>query len=784
MSGFEQALKAKQEVESMHSELQSLMAWSKKQKQRDKAIEGARGKRQPVDDAVTRSIEDFAASTTSEAPKSANPAPKQSRSSFSLLPKSGGQNKKTKSVHSNATPGNNDTGLSATGPSQPATPRMTREVRASPQATATDKPTSTSSAASNTTAVAPNAESAAGADKLRECGNMNFRKGNYEEANAAYTASIAACPNALALSNRAMVALKLERWLKAEEDATAALALDESYCKAWQRRAAARIKIGGLAKALQAVEDLEHAVRLQPDSSALATERAAAVASYHKLPGAMAQPSIWRPIRTSDSTPAATATSNRSVNNTGPQQPPRQQHHAATPVVAAPDSAAVCSERCAPDKDSSAPTQTATGQIHSRAKTHPGLQQQQMQQQAQKQQQQQLMHGCHIEEITESSEAPLVERHLPTPAAVAEHSLHSINEHPSMLPSKARPEVQGLHQAPSRSPASAAGEACPRPSAAAAPKSTTGRKVTAQVGEQHDLSVEGKAGRDPQQGLPLSSATDDDQQRQRTNTAASQMAIAVDVFPMVAAAVTRASDSPTNSEAQHSSTDNVPGSDGVQRAGSIVDHCMDASSPAAATTDGGGCNASVSPTTAPAPALSAAAAAVAGTSAAAAVHQNNSTTVARSNGSPVAAAAVAALLKQLDAPKSGADFERTWRMLSHHAECQAGYLAKIAPSALPSLLRTQLTAPLLESLLPPLLEVIRNDASATASAAHALKILAALPDVPRFALAAMLVSPSRRQTLSDKWEAAEAAVSQTEATNTNAADAKQLLCRLRATFRL
>jgi hypothetical protein len=39
MSGFEQALKAKQEVESMHSELQSLMAWSKKQKQRDKAIE-------------------------------------------------------------------------------------------------------------------------------------------------------------------------------------------------------------------------------------------------------------------------------------------------------------------------------------------------------------------------------------------------------------------------------------------------------------------------------------------------------------------------------------------------------------------------------------------------------------------------------------------------------------------------------------------------------------------------------------------------------------------------
>lgn len=79
---------------------------------------------------------------------------------------------------------------------------------------------------------------------------MNFRKGNYEEARAAYSASIAACPSALALANRAMVALKQQQWAMAEADATAALAFDVGYGKAWQRRAAARMKIGGLEKVL------------------------------------------------------------------------------------------------------------------------------------------------------------------------------------------------------------------------------------------------------------------------------------------------------------------------------------------------------------------------------------------------------------------------------------------------------------------------------------------------------------------------------------------------------
>lgn len=79
---------------------------------------------------------------------------------------------------------------------------------------------------------------------------MNFRKGNYEEARAAYSASIAASPSALALANRAMVGLKQQQWVLAEADATAALAFDANYGKAWQRRAAARLKIGNLEKVL------------------------------------------------------------------------------------------------------------------------------------------------------------------------------------------------------------------------------------------------------------------------------------------------------------------------------------------------------------------------------------------------------------------------------------------------------------------------------------------------------------------------------------------------------
>lgn len=63
-------------------------------------------------------------------------------------------------------------------------------------------------------------------------------------------------------------------------------------------------------------------------------------------------------------------------------------------------------------------------------------------------------------------------------------------------------------------------------------------------------------------------------------------------------------------------------------------------------------------------------------------------------------------------------------------------------------------------------------------------MLATLPDVQRFVLAAMSVPSSRRQVLAAQWDAAVAAVSQPEGPSTNVADAKRLLCLLKPTFML
>ena len=89
-------------------------------------------------------------------------------------------------------------------------------------------------------------------------------------------------PTAAAYANRAMAALRAGDAPGAEVDATAALALDGAYLKAWQRRAAARAKLG---RRLDAIDDLEAALRcavqpahtqwrvVQPQVSLCDTER-------------------------------------------------------------------------------------------------------------------------------------------------------------------------------------------------------------------------------------------------------------------------------------------------------------------------------------------------------------------------------------------------------------------------------------------------------------------------------------------------------------------------------
>ena len=78
------------------------------------------------------------------------------------------------------------------------------------------------------------------AEGWKDRGNDFFKSGSYQAAVEAYSASVAASPTCLGYANRAMAALKLGDAAAAEADCTAALQLDGSYIKAYQRRSAAR----------------------------------------------------------------------------------------------------------------------------------------------------------------------------------------------------------------------------------------------------------------------------------------------------------------------------------------------------------------------------------------------------------------------------------------------------------------------------------------------------------------------------------------------------------------
>lgn len=98
----------------------------------------------------------------------------------------------------------------------------------------------------------------------KDHGNTQFRNRRYAAAIESYTTSIDLEPTCVAYANRAMARLKLKKHADAERDASAALELDASYVKAWQRRAAARAALG---RALEAAGDLERAVLLAPDNT-------------------------------------------------------------------------------------------------------------------------------------------------------------------------------------------------------------------------------------------------------------------------------------------------------------------------------------------------------------------------------------------------------------------------------------------------------------------------------------------------------------------------------------
>ncbi|XP_068131357.1 protein unc-45 homolog A isoform X2 [Hyperolius riggenbachi] len=113
-----------------------------------------------------------------------------------------------------------------------------------------------------------------GADKmnsenLREDGNKHFKSGDYEAAISCYTKAVNITPDktdkAVLHRNRSACYLKLENYIKAEEDASKAIEVDASDVKALFRRSQALDKMG---RVDQAILDLRRCLTLEPKNRA------------------------------------------------------------------------------------------------------------------------------------------------------------------------------------------------------------------------------------------------------------------------------------------------------------------------------------------------------------------------------------------------------------------------------------------------------------------------------------------------------------------------------------
>lgn len=116
---------------------------------------------------------------------------------------------------------------------------------------------------------------AAEAERRKVEGNGQFRAGAYEAALLCYSGAIEALEasgyqeldlRAALASNQALCLLKLDRPAEAEERASAALTADPGNSKAVFRRGLARLALGGTAALRGAHEDLQKAVRLEPQN--------------------------------------------------------------------------------------------------------------------------------------------------------------------------------------------------------------------------------------------------------------------------------------------------------------------------------------------------------------------------------------------------------------------------------------------------------------------------------------------------------------------------------------
>ena len=123
---------------------------------------------------------------------------------------------------------------------------------------------------------------------LRERGNMHFRRGEYAEAEASYTKSLQGKETAAALSNRAMVRLKLGKaeacakdcqrsvdlLLEEDEVGEATSKRDGLLVKTWQRKGTAEME---MKLYREAAASFENALRIEPESRTIREQRKAAV---------------------------------------------------------------------------------------------------------------------------------------------------------------------------------------------------------------------------------------------------------------------------------------------------------------------------------------------------------------------------------------------------------------------------------------------------------------------------------------------------------------------------
>ncbi|XP_054911563.1 RNA polymerase II-associated protein 3 [Poeciliopsis prolifica] len=108
------------------------------------------------------------------------------------------------------------------------------------------------------------------AQSEKENGNKLFKEGRYDEAIECYTRGMAADPyNPVLPTNRATSFFRLKKFAVAESDCNLAVALDDSYYKAYARRGAARF---ALQKHQSALEDYQTVLRLDPGNAEAQSE--------------------------------------------------------------------------------------------------------------------------------------------------------------------------------------------------------------------------------------------------------------------------------------------------------------------------------------------------------------------------------------------------------------------------------------------------------------------------------------------------------------------------------